>query len=114
MADSHEKWYELYEKEGYTQAQIAEKYDVGQSAVSQGIQSYRDGLQEGLEQGRESVSPGDFETDTLKDELETRDEHTEEDTYNCGNCGAEVDYMGDSCPECGQELNWSGFSGDNE
>lgn len=109
MADSDskltgEKAYNLYHEKGYTQKQIGEKFNVSQSYVSQLINTYDEALDKGKEQGKEQVDPTDFDPDTLENAL--KDKKSKEDEYNCGTCGAEVQYLDPECPECENTLQW--------
>lgn len=102
------EWHKMYHEQGMTQAQIAEEYDASQSTVSRVLNAYEDGKETGREkgkkEGRESVDPSDFDRETLESAL--NDDKDDDDEYTCSNCSASVEYMEETCPECGAGFNW--------
>ena len=94
--------YELHNEQGITQTRLAEVYDVTQPTVSRRIKTYRDGI----EAGKESVDPSQFDRDDLRNALS--DAETD-DPYTCGTCGSEVAYLQPRCNECDGTLNWGGL-----
>lgn len=104
-----EKAHNLYNEKGRTQSQIAEKYGVSQSYVSQLISGYESGLSKGREKGKEEADPSAFDRETLADALS--DKENSEDLYDCHNCSNKLEYMeAETCPECDARLNWSAVS----
>lgn len=103
--------YNLTEEQGMMGKTVAKMFDVSPSRVSQLKSQYK----EGIEKGKESVSPSDFEADELRSAL--GDEAPEENPYDgtaCPICDEHIsvaeypDSAGiHDCPHCGNEIRWS-------
>lgn len=98
--------YDLYENQGYTQSQIGEMYDCDQSHVSRLIKSYREGMDDGREKGKQEADPTGFSRDELERALQDKVE--DDDTYTCAECGKTIEYLQENCT-CGLTLDWSGM-----
>ena len=94
--------YELHEEQGIPQTRLAEAYDCSQPTVSRRIKTYRDGI----DAGRESVDPSQFDRDDLRNALTNAET---DDPYTCGTCGGEVAYLQPRCNQCDGTLNWGGL-----
>jgi len=97
--------YTLTEENGIPNKAVAEMYDVSPSWVSQQKNAY----EEARNEGRQSVSPNDFEPEELEEALS--DEETENPYENsCPLCNAVIpapDTAGiHECLECGEPIEW--------
>lgn len=96
----------LTEEKGHKGKDVADAYDVTESWVSQRKTEHK----ESYESGRESVSPGDFEAEELKDAL--GDEVPDSNPYDtsCPLCDNLIDKPSTPgihpCPHCGNDLEW--------
>lgn len=100
------KAYTLTEQKDHLGRHVAEAYGVSEGYVSQQKGDYK----EGMEEGRQSVSPSDFEAEELRDAI--GDDEPENDPYEneCPLCGELIpspDNAGKhDCPECGETIEW--------
>lgn len=94
------------EKDDHLGKVVADAYGVSAGYVSQLKGDYQDGM----EAGKESVSPSDFEAEELRDAI--GDDEPEHDPYehSCPLCGELIpspDSAGNhECPECGDIIQW--------
>lgn len=88
--------YELKER-GYSYREISSLYDKQPShtTVRRWVMDYK----KGLEEGRGSVDPTDFDTEDLRDALD--DKETENPyTAPCPACGDDIEQGTTQCPHC--------------
>lgn len=99
-----EAW-RLTEEKGRLGKEVAAIFDISEARVSQLKSQY----QEGLEEGKQSVEPGDFEAEELKEALgdsatDNQYEHT------CPRCNGIIDSPDSAgthdCPKCGEPIEW--------
>lgn len=65
-----------------------------------------------IEQGDlEAEETEEIETEEEDDAEEIEPDDTESKTYECGNCGAELEYLQKHCDDCGQQPVWSAIEG---
>jgi len=104
--------YNLTEKQGMTQSEVGEMFGVSQPRVSTLKNQYRDAVDE----GKESVTPDDFELEDLESALEDKapDSNPYDTAGSCPACGEEIlasekpDTAGSHpCPHCGETIVWS-------
>lgn len=99
-----EAW-RLTEEQGMMGKTVAKMFDISPARVSQLKGQYKEGIQE----GRESVTPSDFSEDELKEAI--GDDPTESPYENeCPACEEIIpapETPGQHpCPECGETLEW--------
>jgi hypothetical protein len=98
--------YNLTENQGLMGKTVAKMFDVSPSYVSQKKSQY----DEAHTDGRESVTPEDFDTEELKSALgdETPDNNPYEST--CPRCEEPISKPNGpgihDCPECGKPVEW--------
>lgn len=101
-----EEAYNLTENKGFKGKTVAKMFGVSSAYVSQQKSSYKTALNDGRQEGRNSVTASDFDQQTLENAL--NDKRDDEDVYECQECGKEMDYMEyEQCPNCGTKLGWN-------
>lgn len=94
-----------------TSAEIAEEVDTSPQYVREVWNDGPDGDAEDVDAGDPLDGLGDAATGAA-DEADDDDPLSELvvaddwDEYECGNCGAAVEYLQDSCDDCGEPLAW--------